>query len=94
MHNHEGRLITLEFENFYLVNRYVLNIKRNLSRLDEKMIWEEDFRKYINDLDKKKDVIMCGELNFAHTEIDKKMLKEIEVIQDLLMNNALNLLNY
>ena len=75
MHDHEGRLITLEFDNFYLINSYVPNVKRDLSRLDERMIWEDDFRKYINDLAKKKDVIMCGDLNVAHTEMDIKNAK-------------------
>ena len=74
-HDHEGRLITLEFDNFYLINSYVPNVKRDLSRLDERMIWEDDFRKYINDLAKKKDVIMCGDLNVAHTEMDIKNAK-------------------
>lgn len=71
-HDKEGRVITLEFEDFYLVNVYTPNSKRELLRLDYRMKWEDDFRKYLKSLDEKKPVIMCGDLNVAHKEIDLK----------------------
>ena len=71
-HDQEGRVITLEFEKFYLVNCYTPNAKRELERLDYRMKWEEDFRKYLVNLDKIKPVILCGDLNVAHEEIDLK----------------------
>ena len=71
-HDKEGRVITLEFEDFYMVNCYTPNSGRELARLDYRMIWEEEFRKYLKELDKKKAVIVCGDLNVAHTEIDLK----------------------
>ena len=71
-HDHEGRVITLEFEDYYLVNQYVPNVKRDLSRLDYRMKWEDDFRAYLKKLEEKKPVIVCGDLNVAHREIDLK----------------------
>lgn len=71
-HDQEGRVITLEFEEFYLVNCYTPNAKRELERLDYRMIWEDEFRKYLIDLDSRKPVILCGDLNVAHKEIDLK----------------------
>ena len=71
-HDKEGRIITLEFENFYLVTNYTPNAKRELERLDYRMIWEDEIRKYLLELNKKKPVIMCGDLNVAHEEIDLK----------------------
>lgn len=71
-HDQEGRVITLEFEKFYLVNIYVPNSKRELERLDYRMLWEDEIRKYLCNLNKKKPVIMCGDLNVAHEEIDLK----------------------
>ena len=71
-HDHEGRIITLEFEDFYLVNNYTPNSKRELERLDYRQIWEDEIRKYIVNLQKTKPVIMCGDLNVAHQEIDLK----------------------
>ena len=71
-HNDEGRVITLEFEEFYLVTVYTPNSQRELARLDYRMEWEDDFLKYIMGLDKKKPVIICGDLNVAHQEIDLK----------------------
>ena len=68
----EGRVITLEFENFYLVNCYTPNSKRELERLSYRMKWEDLFRKYLIELDKIKPVILCGDLNVAHKEIDLK----------------------
>ena len=71
-HDKEGRVITAEFENFYLVNIYTPNSKRELERLDYRQIWEDEIRKYVLDLNKNKSVIMCGDLNVAHKEIDLK----------------------
>lgn len=71
-HDHEGRLITLEFEGFYFATVYVPNSKRELLRLDYRMEWEDDFRAYVKELDKSKPVIYCGDLNVAHKEIDLK----------------------
>lgn len=71
-HDREGRVITLEFDGFYLVNVYVPNSQRELARLDYRMTWENDFRAYLVSLDSKKPVIMCGDLNVAHEEIDLK----------------------
>ncbi len=71
-HDHEGRVITLEFEKFYIVNVYVPNSKRDLERLEYRVIWEDAFRNYLLKLNKTKPVIMCGDLNVAHQEIDLK----------------------
>lgn len=71
-HDMEGRIITVEFEEFYLVNVYTPNAKRELERLDYRMIWEDEFRNYLNKLDQSKPVIICGDLNVAHKEIDLK----------------------
>ena len=71
-HDHEGRVITLETEQFFLVNVYTPNSQDGLKRLDYRMKWENDFRKYLQELDKKKPVIVCGDLNVAHKEIDLK----------------------
>ena len=71
-HDQEGRVITLEFEEFYLVNCYTPNSQRELTRLDYRMKWEDDFRKYLLKLNSKKGVIVCGDLNVAHKEIDLK----------------------
>lgn len=71
-HDKEGRIITLEFEEFYLVNVYTPNSKRELLRLDYRMEWEDDFRKYLLKLDEIKPVVLCGDLNVAHKEIDLK----------------------
>jgi exodeoxyribonuclease III len=68
----EGRIITLEFADFFLVNVYTPNSKRDLSRLRERLQWEDKLRKYLMDLDRKKPVILCGDLNVAHKEIDLK----------------------
>lgn len=69
-YDNEGRTITLEFEKFYLVNVYVPNVKRDLSRMDSRMHFEDVFRNYLKSLDEKKPVIICGDFNVAHTEID------------------------
>ncbi|MCR5345282.1 MAG: exodeoxyribonuclease III [Lachnospiraceae bacterium] len=71
-HDHEGRVITLEYERFYLVSVYVPNSRQELERLDYRMKWEDDFLAYIDGLNKKKPVIYCGDLNVAHEEIDLK----------------------
>lgn len=71
-HDHEGRVITLEMDDFFLVTVYTPNSQDGLKRLDYRMEWEEDFRAYIVELDKKKPVIICGDLNVAHEEIDLK----------------------
>lgn len=71
-HDKEGRVITLEFEKFYIVNIYTPNSKRELERLDYRQIWEDEIRKYLLKLNKTKPVIMCGDLNVAHKEIDLK----------------------
>ncbi len=69
-HDSEGRVITLEFADFHLVNVYTPNSKRDLSRLDYRMQWDKDFLAYMKKLEKKKPVIFCGDLNVAHQEID------------------------
>ncbi len=74
-HEPEGRVITLEFDDFYLVNVYTPNAKRDLSRLEYRMEWEDRFRGYLQELDKHKPVIICGDLNVAHQEIDIKNAK-------------------
>ena len=71
-HDKEGRVITLEFDKFYMVNCYTPNSKRELERLDYRMVWEDAFRNYLLELNKKKPVIVCGDLNVAHKEIDLK----------------------
>lgn len=71
-HDKEGRVITLEFENFYMVNIYTPNSKRGLERLDYRQIWENEIKRYLLKLSTKKPVVMCGDLNVAHKEIDLK----------------------
>ncbi|MBR4023864.1 MAG: exodeoxyribonuclease III [Firmicutes bacterium] len=71
-HDHEGRVITLEFEDFYLITVYVPNSQDELRRLDYCMKWEDDFKTYLKELEKTKPVIFCGDLNVAHKEIDLK----------------------
>lgn len=71
-HDKEGRVITLEFDNFYFVTVYTPNSKEGLARLDYRMRWEDDFRDYLKSLDRLKPVIVCGDLNVAHKEIDLK----------------------
>lgn len=71
----EGRIITLEYSNFYLVNVYTPNAKRDLTRLAERLVWEDRIRHYLKELDMKKPVIYCGDLNVAHEEIDLKNAK-------------------
>ena len=71
-HDHEGRVITLEYEDFYMVTCYTPNSQNELARLDYRMVWEDAFRAYLNDLKAKKSVLICGDLNVAHKEIDLK----------------------
>lgn len=71
-HDHEGRVITLEFEKYYMVCVYTPNSKRELKRLDYRMVWEDDFRAYVTKLNERRPVVICGDLNVAHTEIDLK----------------------
>jgi exodeoxyribonuclease-3 len=71
-HDHEGRVITLEFEEYYLVTCYTPNSQSELKRLPYRMKWEDDFRAYLKNLEQTKPVILCGDLNVAHTEIDLK----------------------
>lgn len=71
-HDQEGRIITLEFENFYMITVYTPNSQTALARLDYRMKWEDDFKTYLKDLNIKKPVILCGDLNVAHKEIDLK----------------------
>ena len=71
-HDHEGRVITLEMEDFYLVTVYTPNSQDGLRRLDYRMVWETDFLAYLKRLDSQKPVIVCGDLNVAHQEIDLK----------------------
>lgn len=72
----EGRTITLEYDDFYLVNVYVPNVKRTLERLEERMIFDKEFKEYLKNLDNKKPVIVCGDFNVAHQEIDIKNAKQ------------------
>ncbi len=76
IHDHEGRVITLEYETFYLVNVYTPNSKKELLRLDYRMEFEDDFRDYLVTLDKIKPVIVCGDMNVAHEDIDIKNPKQ------------------
>ena len=71
-HDHEGRVITLEFDNFYLITVYTPNSQEELKRLDYRMKWEDDFLRYLKNLENKKPVVVCGDMNVAHQEIDLK----------------------
>ena len=71
-HDQEGRVITLEFDNFYMVTVYTPNSKTELERLEYRMVWEDDFQNYLKQLESKKPVVVCGDLNVAHKEIDLK----------------------
>ncbi|MBZ2174699.1 exodeoxyribonuclease III [Schnuerera sp. xch1] len=70
--DHEGRIITLEFQDFYLINVYTPNSQRGLVRLDYRMKWQDNFKNYLKELDSHKPIILCGDLNVAHNEIDLK----------------------
>ena len=84
-HDKEGRVITLEFEKFYMVNIYTPNSKRELERLDYRQLWEDEIRAYLLKLKENKSVVMCGDLNVAHTEIDLKNPKTNRKTLDLQM---------
>ena len=71
-HDNEGRVLTLEYENFYLVNVYTPNSQQGLARIEYRMVWEDVFREHLKELEKNKPVIVCGDLNVAHNEIDLK----------------------
>ena len=71
-HDNEGRVITAEFEDYFFITCYTPNSKRGLERLDYRMVWEDEFRNYLNNLRKEKPIILCGDLNVAHKEIDLK----------------------
>lgn len=101
----EGRIITLEFDNFYLINAYVPNVKRDLSRLDDRMHFQDIFKKYLKDLEKTKPVVVCGDFNVAHEEIDIKNAKanignagftyeEREKMTDLLSSGFIDTFRY
>lgn len=76
VHDQEGRVITLEFDKFFLVDVYTPNSQRELTRLEYRMKWEDDFKNYLKKLEKTKPIIMCGDLNVAHNEIDLKNPKQ------------------
>ena len=87
-HDNEGRVITLEFSNYFLVTVYTPNSKRDLARLDYRYNeWDVDFLNYVKDLEKNKPVIFCGDLNVAHKEIDLKIQKQIKKMLALLLKN-------
>ncbi len=103
--DNEGRIITVEFEKFYLVNCYVPNAKRGLERLDYRMVWEDGMRAYLKLLDSKKPIVYCGDLNVAHQEIDLKNPKsnrgnagftdeEREKMTELLDSNFIDTFRY
>ncbi len=71
-HDNEGRVLTLEYDDFYLINVYTPNSKRELERLDYRVVWETEFRNYLQELRKRKPIILCGDLNVAHKELDVK----------------------
>ncbi len=91
-HDHEGRVITLELDSFFLITVYTPNSQDGLRRLEYRMKWEDDFRAYLKKLEEKKPVIVCGDLNVAHREIDLKNRKPIARMPDLRMKNVLSLL--
>ena len=89
-HDREGRVITLEYENFFFVTVYTPNSQSELARLDYRMKWEDDFLAYLKSLEETKPVIYAGDLNVAHQEIDLKIRKPTGKMQDLRMKNAQN----
>ena len=104
-HDHEGRVVTLEFEQFYLVTVYTPNSQDELKRLDYRMEWERDFQAYLAQLDANKPVVVCGDMNVAHQEIDLKNPKtnrrnagftdeEREKMSDLLANGFIDTFRY
>lgn len=89
-HDQEGRVITLEFPEFYLVTVYTPNSQNELARLSYRMEWERDFLTYLKKLEEKKPVVFCGDLNVAHKEIDLKNPKTNKKMQDLQMKREKN----
>ena len=85
-HDHEGRVITLEFDNFYLITVYTPNSQEELKRLDYRMKWEDDFLRYLKNLENKKPVVVCGDMNVAHKEIDLKNPKTAKTPDSLTRN--------
>ena len=92
-HDQEGRVITLEFAEFYLVTVYTPNSQSELARLDYRMRWEDAFLSYLKGLEEKKPIVFCGDLNVAHKEIDLKNPKPTEKMPVLRMRNAENFLH-
>lgn len=88
-HDREGRVITLEYDNFYLVTCYTPNSQNELKRLPYRMQWEDDFREYLKALDAQKPVVLCGDLNVAHNEIDLKNPKTNRKNAGFQMRNVL-----
>lgn len=82
-HDQEGRLISLEFEDYYVITCYTPNSQNELKRLDYRQVWEDDFLEYLLSLDKP--IILCGDLNVAHQEIDLKIQRQIVKMQDLVI---------
>lgn len=93
-HDQEGRVITLEFEDFFFVTVYTPNSQSELKRLEYRMKWEDDFRAYLQELDREKPVIMTGDLNVAHEEIDLKNQKQIKRMPVLRRKKEINLRNF
>lgn len=87
-HDKEGRVITLEFPEYYLITVYTPNSQSELARLDYRMKWEDDFRAYLLQLRKNKPVIVCGDMNVAHKEIDLKNQRQTEKMPDLRMRSG------
>ena len=87
-HDHEGRVITLEFEDFYMVTCYTPNSQNELKRLDYRMQWEDDFKAYLKKLEESKPVVLCGDLNVAHKEIDLKNPKQTWPMRDSLLRSG------
>lgn len=93
-HDQEGRVITLEYPEFFVITCYTPNSQSELKRLDYRMSWEEAFRLYLLELNQEKPVILCGDLNVAHQNIDLKIGKPTKKMQDLHPKNAKNLVFY
>lgn len=93
-HDREGRIITLEMEDFFLVNVYTPNSQEGLKRLEYRMTWEDDFLHFLKQLETQKPVIVCGDLNVAHQEIDLKIPRRTGKMPDLPMRSAINSPDY
>lgn len=93
-HDTEGRVITLEFEEFFMVTVYTPNSQAELKRLDYRMTFEDAILEYVKNLDKTKPVVLCGDLNVAHEEIDLKTRRQIVKMPDSQMRNARNFLHF